>query len=190
MAIQYLLVTFHEQRSVLADGVAVGFTNHTLLLPGDEYQISLDGSGYSPASQDVVLGGTSIVQPMVVAFEPSAVTVAVTRGVPASPAKDAVVLAPAKPVVTQKAAAKKVAASPAPAPQATAKSAPSKSVLSKSVSSKSAPIKSAPAKSPAAKSPAAVKAPAKKAAATTTAPRKAVAKKAAAKTAGKAVKNA
>src|SRR5438105_4374360 len=68
MAIEYLLVTYPDQRSVLADGAAVGITNHTLMLPSDEYVITLDGSGYKPASQDIVLSGTSIVKPMVIAF--------------------------------------------------------------------------------------------------------------------------
>jgi hypothetical protein len=68
MAIEYLLVTFPEQRAVLADGEGVGVTNHTLMLPADEYEITLDGTGYQPVSQDVVLAGTSIVRPKVIAF--------------------------------------------------------------------------------------------------------------------------
>jgi hypothetical protein len=71
MAIQYLLVTYPEQRAVLADDAGVGFTNHTLMLPSDEYIITLDGGGYQPASQDVVLAGTSIMKPMVIAFTPT-----------------------------------------------------------------------------------------------------------------------
>src|SRR4029453_15591587 len=45
MAIEYLLVTYPEQRAVLADGNRVGFTNHTFMLPTDEYLITLDGDG-------------------------------------------------------------------------------------------------------------------------------------------------
>ena len=71
MAIEYLLVTYQEQRAVLADGDSVGFTNHTLMLPTDEYRITLDGSGYQPPSQDVPLAGTSLVKPMVIAFTPT-----------------------------------------------------------------------------------------------------------------------
>jgi hypothetical protein len=41
-----------------------------MMLPGDEYKVTLDGSGYSPASKDVVLAGTSLVRPLVVAFTP------------------------------------------------------------------------------------------------------------------------
>ena len=69
MAIEYLLVTYPEQRAVLADGNGVGFTNHTLMLPTDEYLITLDGAGgYQPPSQDIALSGTSLVKPMVISF--------------------------------------------------------------------------------------------------------------------------
>jgi PEGA domain len=68
MAIQYLLVVFPDQRAVLADQESVGFTNHTLMLPADEYVITLEGNGYQPANQEVVLSGTSIVKPKVVVF--------------------------------------------------------------------------------------------------------------------------
>jgi len=71
MAIQYLLVIFPEQRAVLADEEGVGFTNHTLMLPADEYVITLEGEGYQPAKQNVVLSGTSIVRPKVIVFSPS-----------------------------------------------------------------------------------------------------------------------
>ena len=71
MAIEYLLVTYPEQRAVLADGNGVGFTNHTLMLPTDEYLITLEGAGYAPPSQDVPLNGTSLVKPMVISFTPT-----------------------------------------------------------------------------------------------------------------------
>lgn len=71
MAIEYLLVTYPEQRAVLADGNGVGFTNHTFMLPTDEYLITLDGAGYQPPSQDIALSGTSLVTPMVISFTPS-----------------------------------------------------------------------------------------------------------------------
>jgi hypothetical protein len=69
VGVEYLLVVFAEKRAVLADDDEVGFTNHTLLLPASEYTISLAGSGYTPASIDVVLNGTSVVQPKVVSFD-------------------------------------------------------------------------------------------------------------------------
>jgi hypothetical protein len=71
MAIEYLLVTYPEQRAVLADSNGVGFTNHTLMLPTDEYLITLDGGGYQPPSQDIALSGTSLVKPMVISFTPT-----------------------------------------------------------------------------------------------------------------------
>ena len=80
MAIQYLLVTFPQERAVKADGEGVGFANHMLMLPADEYLITLDGDGYTPSSQDVVLSGTSIVKPMVISFQP--VTPAVAQQTP------------------------------------------------------------------------------------------------------------
>jgi PEGA domain len=72
MAIEYLLVTYPEERAVLADGNRVGFTNHTFMLPTDEYLITLEGTGYAPPNQDVPLSGTSLVKPMVVSFSPIA----------------------------------------------------------------------------------------------------------------------
>jgi hypothetical protein len=71
MAIEFLLVTYPEQRAVLADGEKVGFTNLTFMLPTDEYLITLEGTGYTPPSQDVPLAGTSLVKPMVVSFSPT-----------------------------------------------------------------------------------------------------------------------
>ena len=89
MAIQYLLVTYPDQRAVLADGAGVGFTNHLLMLPSDEYLITLEGEGYQPPSQDIVLSGTSLVKPMVISFTPGASitgasTAAAITGMPAS----------------------------------------------------------------------------------------------------------
>jgi hypothetical protein len=71
MAIEFLLVTYPEERAVLADGNKVGFTNHTFMLPTDEYLITLEGAGYAPLSQDVPLAGTSLVKPMVISFSPT-----------------------------------------------------------------------------------------------------------------------
>ena len=68
MNIEFLLVTFSEDRTVLADGDRVGVTNHILMLPANEYTISIEGGGTDPASQDVILAGTSAVRPRVVHF--------------------------------------------------------------------------------------------------------------------------
>jgi hypothetical protein len=68
MAMEFLLVTFREGRRVFADGDPVGITNHTLLIPPNEYIITLEGDGFAPPQQDVVVTGTSIMRPKVVAF--------------------------------------------------------------------------------------------------------------------------
>lgn len=94
MATQYLLVRFPEDRDVLADGISVGIANHTLMLPGDEYEITIDGNACAPASQVIALAGTSNSKPMVITFARAAVVAGATRGAP--PAHAA---APAAPVV-------------------------------------------------------------------------------------------
>ena len=86
MAIQFLLVTFPEQRAVLADGAGVGFTNHILMLPSDEYEITLDAAACVPAKQDVVLTGTSMVKPLVIAFAPATAAAAIPETASARPA--------------------------------------------------------------------------------------------------------
>jgi len=68
MAIEFLLVTFPEERAVLADGARVGFTNHTLMIPTGEYEITLEGGGCRPNSRDVALNGTSVVKPLAISF--------------------------------------------------------------------------------------------------------------------------
>jgi hypothetical protein len=85
MAIEYLLVTFPEQRAVLADNSGVGFTNHTLMLPTDEYLITLAGTGYQPPSQDIALSGTSLVKPMVISFTLTGATAAPPPSPPSAP---------------------------------------------------------------------------------------------------------
>jgi hypothetical protein len=68
MSVEYLLVAYKGDRDVLADGDRVGVTNHTILLPADEYIITLSGDGYAPAEQEVVLAGTSIMRPKILSF--------------------------------------------------------------------------------------------------------------------------
>jgi hypothetical protein len=74
-----MLVTFPDVRDVLTDGNVVGKTNRVLLLPADEYMVSLSGTGYSPAEQDVVLAGTSAQNPKTVAFMLSAAPMAIAK---------------------------------------------------------------------------------------------------------------
>ena len=68
VAIEFLLVHFPEQRTVLADDDSVGFTNHLMLLPSDSYRIALDGDGFEPAFRDIQISGTSAVRPLVLVF--------------------------------------------------------------------------------------------------------------------------
>jgi hypothetical protein len=68
MSPEYLLVTFKEHRTVLADGTPVGVTNHVLMLPPGGYDITLDGQATNPPDIQVDLLGTSLVRPMTVAF--------------------------------------------------------------------------------------------------------------------------
>ena len=70
MSIEYMLVVFTDDRDVLADGNRVGVTTHTIMLPTNEYDITLAGTGYMPATQDVVLAGTSAMNPKRIVFEP------------------------------------------------------------------------------------------------------------------------
>jgi hypothetical protein len=70
VSIEYLLVKATAQHTVLADGEKVGVTNHIMMLPADEYTITLDAAGITPAQQDVVLAGTSVVRPVVLLFRP------------------------------------------------------------------------------------------------------------------------
>lgn len=68
MTLEYLLVTYKEHRTVLADGTPIGVTNHVLMLPPGGYDISLEGGGSQPADAQIDLLGTSIVRPMIVPF--------------------------------------------------------------------------------------------------------------------------
>lgn len=72
VSLEFPLVVFpgNEARAVLADGDKVGFANRTLMLPADEYTITLEGDNTEPPSQDVVLAGTSVMRPKVVSFAP------------------------------------------------------------------------------------------------------------------------
>jgi hypothetical protein len=72
VSLEFLLVVYPvDGCAVLADGDRVGFTNHTLILPANEYEIALDGVQTAPPAQKVVLSGTSVVRPRVVRFEPA-----------------------------------------------------------------------------------------------------------------------
>ncbi len=68
MSIEFLLVTFGGDAVVLADDTQVGVTNHILMLPANSYTISLSPPSTNPSSYDIVLAGTTAVNPKVVSF--------------------------------------------------------------------------------------------------------------------------
>ena|SRR5687768_13534939 len=144
MSIEYLLVSFAEKRAVLADGAPVGFTNHMMLLPGDEYLITLDGDGYQPLSQDVVLSGTSLVKPMVIAFTPAAAAAAAASAAPLTitvTGGAAAVLTPAAVAPAANAPAVSGPAANTPAARAPAANSPDASPPAPRASSSRAPVK-------------------------------------------------
>lgn len=74
MAIQFLKVVFPEDRMVLANGDPVGPTNATLMLPPGDYAVSIQGGNCAPISQDVVLNGTTVTNPLTITFGRAAST--------------------------------------------------------------------------------------------------------------------
>jgi hypothetical protein len=68
MSVEYLLVSYKEDRPVLADGTLVGATNHILMLPPGGYDITLQGGTTTPADIMVDLAGTSLVRPKTISF--------------------------------------------------------------------------------------------------------------------------
>jgi hypothetical protein len=71
MSLEFLLVSFPEEREVLANGIVVGFTNHPLMLSSNYYVITLRDTETRPAEQEALLTGTSVVRPKVLRFEPA-----------------------------------------------------------------------------------------------------------------------
>lgn len=66
---EYIYVTFHEQRRVLVDGTELGDTNKTLRVQRGTHVITLSGpADYSPPSQTVTVANTSFENPMQITF--------------------------------------------------------------------------------------------------------------------------
>jgi hypothetical protein len=65
---EFLLVSFAAERDVLIDDVPAGLTNHLITLAPGSYTISLSGRDFQPREQDVVVEGTSPLDPMEIAF--------------------------------------------------------------------------------------------------------------------------
>jgi len=65
---EFLLVSFPSEREVLIDEVPAGLTNHLITLAPGSYTISLAGRGFRPREQDVIVEGTSPLDPKEIAF--------------------------------------------------------------------------------------------------------------------------
>ena len=66
---QFINVSFPEVRTVLSGGNTVGPTNQDLVINAGTHTFTLDGPlDYVPASQQLVVGGTSVVTPMLIVF--------------------------------------------------------------------------------------------------------------------------
>ena len=66
---EFLLVSFPSEREVLIDDVPAGLTNHLITLAPGSYTITLSGPiGFKPREQDVVVQGTSPLDPKEIEF--------------------------------------------------------------------------------------------------------------------------
>ena len=66
---EYIRVTYPTKRSVYVDGELTGDTNEVLRVEAGTHKFDLGPpADYQPASQDVVVTGTTIFLPMEVAF--------------------------------------------------------------------------------------------------------------------------
>ena len=66
---EYVFVSFKEDRMVLVDGKKLGQTNQTLLIVKGHHSFSLDGlQNYHPAKVDAVIENTTSLSPYIVEF--------------------------------------------------------------------------------------------------------------------------
>jgi hypothetical protein len=67
---QFLIAKFDQtpDRTVFANGTPVGVTNHMMLLSAGVFDITLDGSGYTPTTQSITLANTTAHRPAIVVF--------------------------------------------------------------------------------------------------------------------------
>lgn len=67
---QYLLVTFPEQRALIIDGIEQGMTNEVLELEEGTHTTTLTGpSDFDPEMREFILRRTSELNPKVIRFE-------------------------------------------------------------------------------------------------------------------------
>jgi hypothetical protein len=66
---EYVFVSFKEDRTVLADGKTLGQTNQTLLIVKGHHTFTLDGQqDYHPAKVDAVIENTTSLSPYKLEF--------------------------------------------------------------------------------------------------------------------------
>jgi hypothetical protein len=66
---EFVFVSFKEDRTVLADGKKLGQTNQTLLIVKGHHSFTLDGlKNYHPAKVDAVIEQTTALSPYKVEF--------------------------------------------------------------------------------------------------------------------------
>ena len=66
---EYVFVSFKEDRTVLADGKKLGQTNHTLLIENGHHSFTLGGpQNYQPEKVDAVIQNTTSLSPYKVEF--------------------------------------------------------------------------------------------------------------------------
>jgi len=66
---EFLLVIYPSEREVLIDDVVAGLTNHIITLAPGSYTVSLSGPrAFKPSAQDVLVEGTSPLDPKEVTF--------------------------------------------------------------------------------------------------------------------------
>jgi len=66
---EYIYVTFGEQRIVLVDGLASGNTNDTIGVQRGTHTITLSGAPTTPFSHQVTVINTSYLTPMKIEFK-------------------------------------------------------------------------------------------------------------------------
>jgi hypothetical protein len=66
---EFMLVTYPQERDVLIDGVAAGITNQLITLEAGTYTVSLEGpADFFPGEQTVVVVDTAPLDPLEVVF--------------------------------------------------------------------------------------------------------------------------
>lgn len=66
---EYVLVSYIEDRKVLADGKKQGRTNQTLLIAKGHHSFTLDGQqNYQPAQVDAIIQNTTALSPHKIEF--------------------------------------------------------------------------------------------------------------------------